>query len=253
MSNGIKDSVLLNLTSSGEDIQGVSHNFSLNFSNLSLNHDTRTRHEMALVSYSMWYSWYNVSSALSNNLFKYNNGSVDRIITIDNGQYGVSDLNSFIKSAMTALGDLADHIKIVGNFNSLKVDLTIVGSYTVTFDGTGLDTLLGFSAGTYTVGVSSSDVQPNITNSIDAVQIHSSLVSPTSNLINNKQSSCIHQFTPQSGPGSNLSSEIKSLIYVPMTNLGSIHFASFSIKDNLGRSLDLNGEAVSLVFHIREI
>jgi hypothetical protein len=251
MSNS-KDSVLLNITSSGLGVNGPSHDFNINFSNLALNHDSRTRHEIALVSYSLWYSWYNVSADLGNNIFKYNNGTTARVITIDDGQYGVSDLNSYIKAAITAFGDVADNIKIVGNYNSLKVDLTIVGSYSVTFDGTGLDTILGFTEGVFIAGTWSSMLVPNITNGIDAIQIHSSLVSPSSNLINNDQSTCLHQFTPQNGPGANLSAEIQSLIYLPMTNLGSIHFASFSIKDNLGRTLDLNGEAVSLVFHIRE-
>lgn len=247
-----KDSVLLNISSSGADINGVSHDFNINFSNLALNHTTTTHHKIALISYSLWYSWFNVSATLGNNLFKYFNGTTNRTITIPDGQYGVSDLNSYIKAQMTLLGDNQDNITIVGNYNSLKVDITIVGSYTVTFDGTGLDILLGFNSQTLSAGVHASDNQPNITNGVDAVQIHTSLVSPTSNLINNTQSTCIHQFTPTSAPGGNLSATIASPIYLSMTNLGTIHFASFSIKDNLGRTLNLNGEQVNLVFHIIE-
>ena len=251
MSN--KDSILLNITSGGNDINGSSHDFNINFSNLGLIHDANTKHEIALISYSLWYSWYNVSVALANNLFKYYNGTTNRTLTIPNGQYGVSDLNSLIKNLILGQGDDPDAITISGNYNTLKVDIIITGSYTVTFDGTGLDRLLGFNSGTLTAGTSSSDVQPDITNGIDAVQIHTSLISPKSNLINNTQSTCLHQFTPQSGPGSNLSATIAYPIYLPMSNSGNVHFSSFSIKDNLGRTLDLNGEQTSFVFHIRSM
>jgi hypothetical protein len=248
-----KDSVLLNITSGGDDINGSSHDFNINFSNLGLIHDANTTHEIALISYSMWYSWYNVSTVLGNNLFKYNNGVTDRILTLPNGQYGVSDLNALIKNQILALSDDPDSITISGNYNTLKVDIVITGSYSVTFDGSGLQNLLGFTEGIFIAGTWSSQNQPDITNGIDAVQIHTSLISPKSNLINNTQSTCIHQFTPQSGPGSNLSATISYPIYLQMNNAGNVHFSSFSVKDNLGRSLDLNGEQTSFVFHIRSV
>jgi hypothetical protein len=152
------------------------------------------------------------------------------------------------------LGDDPTQITIAGNFNSLKVDITILGSYTVTFDGsTGLGKILGFGEGIITAGVNSSIFQPNITNSVDAVQIKTSLVQSSASLINDVQSTAIYQFVPKSGPGTNLSGEISSPIYLPMSNLGSVHSASFQICNNNGGLLNLNNESVSLVFHIKEV
>ena len=253
MNNGRKDSILLHINANIEN-STTTHNFTLPFSNLNLAHDSRRHYQVALLSYSLYYSWYNVSSVLGNNIFRYNNGTTDKTITITDGQYGVSDLNSFIKSAITSLGDDPTQITIAGNFNSLKVDITILGSYTVTFDGiTGLGKILGFGEGIIVAGVNSSTSQPNISNSVDAVQIKTSLVQAASSLINDVQSTAIYQFVPKSGPGTNLSGEISSPIYLPMSNLGTIHSAGFQICDNNGNLLDLNNESVSLVFHIKEV
>ena len=253
MNNGRKDSILLHINANIEN-STTTHNFTLPFSNLNLAHDSRRHYMVALLSYSLYYSWYNVSSVFSNNIFRYNNGTTDRIITITDGQYGVSDLNSYIKSAITGFGDDPTQITIAGNFNSLKVDITILGSYTVTFDGiTGLGKILGFGERILVAGVHSSTSQPNISNSVDAVQIKTSLVQAAASLINDVQSTAIFQFVPKSGPGTNLSGEISTPIYLPMSNLGTIHSAGFQICDNNGNLLDLNNESVSLVFHIKEV
>ena len=254
MNNGRKDSILLHINANIENSTST-HNFTLPFSNLNLAHDSRRHYQVALLSYSLYYSWYNVASIFGNNKFKYNNGTTDRIITISDGQYGVSDLNSFVKSAITSLGDDATKISFTGNFNSLKVDLVIGSGYTVTLDSTTIALLLGFtqSATPKAVGTYSSDIQPNISNSVDAVQIKTSLVQAASSLINDVQSTAIYQFVPKSGPGTNLSGEISTPIYLPMSNLGTIHSASFQICDNNGNLLDLNNESVSLVFHIKEV
>lgn len=254
MNNGRKDSIILHINSNSGN-STTTHNFSLPFSNLNLSHDSRRHYQIALLSYSLYYSWYNVSATLGNNKFKYNNGGVNRVITIVDGQYGVSDLNSFVKAAISLLGDDSTKISFTGNFNSLKVDLVIGTGYTVTLDSTTIGALLGFtpSATPKTAGTYSSDVQPNITNSVDAVQVKTSLVQASSSLINDVQSSAIYQFVPKSGPGTNLSGEISTPIYLPMSNLGTIHSASFQICDNNGNLLDLNNESVSLVFHIKEV
>ena len=246
------NSLLVNISTSSLENISQTHNFSVNFSNLEFDRDKK--YMISLLNYSLWYSWYNISSGQSNNLFNYNNGVTGRVITIPDGQYGVSDINSIIKAQMTLLGDDQDAISITGNFNTLKVDITIVGAYTVSFSGAAndLSTILGFTEGAYSAGVNSSQNQVNITNSIDAININTSLIDSNSNLLNDNHSNCIYQFVPQSGPGSNLSERISYPIYLPLNSHGNIYNVQFSITDQAGNILDLNGEQVSLSFHIKE-
>lgn len=246
------NSLLVNISTSSLENISQTHNFSVNFSNLEFNRDKK--YMIALLNYSLWYSWYNISSAQNNNLFNYNNGVTGRVITIPDGQYGIADLNSIIKAQMTLLGDDQDAITITGNYNTLKVDITIVGAYTVSFSGAAndLSTILGFTEGAYSAGVNSSQNQVNITNSIDAININTSLIDSNSNLLNDNHSNCIYQFVPQSGPGSNLSERISYPIYLPLNSHGNIYNVQFSITDQAGNILDLNGEQVSLSFHIKE-
>ena len=246
-------SLLVNISTSSLQNISQTHNFSVNFSNLEFDRDKK--YQIALLNYSLWYSWYNISNALNNNKFNYNNGVTGRELTIPDGQYGIADLNSNIKAQMTLLGDDQDAITITGNYNTLKVDITIVGAYNVAFAGAGgddLSTILGFTEGAYSAGVNSSQLQANITNGVDALNINTSLIDSNSNLLNDNHSSCIHSFVPQSGPGSNLSERISYPIYLPLNSHGNIYNVQFSITDQAGNILDLNGEQVSLSFHIKE-
>ncbi len=47
------------------------HNFSTSFEDFTLIGDTEQRYEIALVSAAIWYSWYNVSAELGNDIFSY--------------------------------------------------------------------------------------------------------------------------------------------------------------------------------------
>ena len=245
-------SLLVNISTSSLDNITDTHNFSVNFSNLEFNRDKE--YQIALLNYSMWYSWYNISSALGNNKFYYYNGATNRTITLPDGQYGISDINSYIKSQITLLGDNQDNITITGNYNTLKVDIVVVGSYTVTFGANSLYIILGFNnAQVLTAGTTASPNQPNVTNGVDALNINTSLIDSNSNLLNDNHSSAIFSFVPQSGPGSNLNERIAFPIYLPLNAHGNIYNVQFSVSDQNGNILDLNGEQVSLSFHIKEI
>jgi len=245
-------SLLVNISTSSLDNITDTHNFSVNFSNLEFNRDKE--YQIALLNYSMWYSWYNISTDLGNNKFYYYNGTTNRSITLPDGQYGISDLNSYIKAQITLLGDNQDNITITGNYNTLKVDIVVVGTYTVTFGANSLYIILGFNnAQVLTAGTTASPNQPNVTNGVDALNINTSLIDSNSNLLNDNHSTCIYQFVPQSGPGSNLNERISYPIYLPLNAHGNIYNVQFSISDQNGNILDLNGEHVSLSFHIKEI
>jgi hypothetical protein len=65
-----------------------------------------SNHALAVSNVSMFYSWYNISTSLQNNIFQYtwsNDGTaVDNTytITIPNGTWNISDINGFLQNEM---------------------------------------------------------------------------------------------------------------------------------------------------------
>ena len=88
-----KRTLYLNSRKSG----GRSENFSVNYTPpIELDYDKH--YEIGMESCYLWYSWYNISSALGNNIFVYHNGRAKASITIPDGSYNIDDLNTVVKS-----------------------------------------------------------------------------------------------------------------------------------------------------------
>ena len=250
--SSIKHSLSLNFSTTNLPAGTSTHDFQISFPSLEL--DRNHEYEIALTSYNIWYSWYNVSSTLGNNQFDYNDGTGNVTYTIANGQYSVSQLNSAMRALVVANGKTPD-FNFVANYSTLKVDLSIGAGHTIAWTASScIYTLFGFTAPlTYTgATTASSQTQPNISNGVDAINITTDLIDTRSNILNDKWSNVIYQVTPQVGPGSLISANIANPIYLPLNTLGNIHSARFTITDQNGNILDLNGETVSLSFHIKE-
>ena len=62
------------------------------------------RCKLALSHLSVYYSWYNITAAYGNNVFSYNwptsTGYLPYSVTIPDGNYGLSDLSSYLQYAM---------------------------------------------------------------------------------------------------------------------------------------------------------
>ena len=140
-------------------------------------------HDIALAVLNIYYSWYNITSALSNNTFSYvwynNGGSITKAITIPDGYYSISDLNAYLQSVMVdnghylkdSVGDYVYYLEVVENSTYYGVELrsypiptALPANYTnpalITFPAvattpqwiipnTNIQDLLGFDAGTY--------------------------------------------------------------------------------------------------------
>jgi hypothetical protein len=251
--NGKKDSILLNVSTTNLNVLKT-HDFAVQYSNLAL--DINKNYQVALISYSLYYSWYNIFAGV-NNKFQYSpdGGANYYAVFLTAGNYGIDNINTEIKRLVTANGHNADNISIVGNFTTLKVDITLSNNYFVDMGlADGLNTILGFSSQVITLqGTTSGDLKPNVSNNVDAVQIHSSIVDFKSNLTNDAFSTCLHQFVPKASVGSNLANEISSPIYLPLSVNGKINNIYYSIRDQTGNLLDLNDESVNLSLHIMEI
>lgn len=59
-----------------------------------------SNHAIAVSSITMYYSWYNISTALQNNTFQYTWDGTTFTITLPNGTYNISDINAFLQNQM---------------------------------------------------------------------------------------------------------------------------------------------------------
>jgi len=245
--------VLIKLDSSKVSEEG--EDFSINFNNLEL--DNKYNYEVALVRSSIWYSYYNISSDFANNTLRYNNGSVWKNVTFDEGIYSVGDINTFLQNTMKANGDSTVSngvdvfsITLTPNFTTLKVDVTISNSYQLDFTTSLLRELLGFTS--IIVSSSQSGANPaDITRGINSLVIKNSLV--TESYDNGASSDILYSFVPNVSPGSLINIEPVTLIYLPINTNNYIHNIRMTLHDNKGRLVKLNGEHVFYLLDIRKI
>ena len=214
-------------------------------------------YEVALVGYSVWNSIKNISVENQNNTLRINPGTgsfVDIIIT--DGIYGISELNGVIKKALSGLGHDPLKFSIVGNFNSLKVDMVIgTGGWQVDFSAANsLYKILGFDNILYLEGSYSSPNKPNITNDIDSLSINSSLVDTRYNLSNDRKNDSLYVI-PIDAPSGGLMSRIISYpIYKRMQHGPDLRYIDIRITAQDGITpVNLHNESVSLTIHIREM
>ena len=251
------DSILLNINTHDLNISNTS-NFSIQFDALQL--DRNSDYHIALVSYNIPYSWYNISASQGNNQFRYSRdaGVSFRTLIVPDGNYGVEDLNLEIDALIVADGGATGKILFYADYNSLRVDLEITDvNYQVDFrdaNSNNFRTILGFADQLYIgVGVSRAPNPANITNNIDSVSINCSIVDSGSVLLNNRQSSSLFHITDyQSGPGSYLTGRPSNPIYLPINVAGNIHNLTISIRDQSDRIINLNGENITLSMHIKK-
>ena len=95
----------------------VTHNFSVSMENqLSFNRDHE--YEMALLRYDIYNSIKNISAENLNNQIKIDPATGTFVtITITDGVYSISELNTAIKTKINALGYDANNFSIIGDFN----------------------------------------------------------------------------------------------------------------------------------------
>ena len=229
------------------------HNFTISYNNFVIPYEKN--YEIALVQYSMPYSWHNISSKYNNNILTYttNNGSSYQTLTISNGNFSVEELQDYISAQ---LGN--NSIFFQANFNTGRVELVLDPNFGVDFSAANsFRTILGFNSSivlnsTASPTTNSATNNADINRGIEAISIHTDLVDPKNSLLNDKFSSSCFSFVPKTAPNTILAENISNPIYVGVSIHGQVNNISFSIRDNLGNLVDLEGESVTLTFHIRE-
>jgi len=254
------DSILLNINTNDLNITNT-HDFEIRFDALQLDHNAD--YHIALVSYNIPYTWYNISAAQANNQFRYSpDAGVNYYnLTIPDGNYGVDDLNTELQTLIVSNGHAADKIVISGDYNSMRVDLEILEvAWRVDFqdaNSNNFRNILGFNSAEYSGAVNTifrAENRANISNDIDSVSINCSIVDTGSILLNNRQSSSLYHITDYgAGAGSYLTARVPYPVYLPINIKGNIHNIHISIRNQSDQIIDLNGEHIVLSLHLKKM
>jgi len=240
------DTYLLNISTTNL-IGQPTHDFTINYTHIQLN--PNKDYVLGLKNYSLWYSWFNVSSENNNNNFRYSrdNGATYSTLIIPDGNYSLDNLNTKINALIFTDGGVKNSIVFSANYNTLRVELTLASGYQVDFiANNSLKSLLGFDSFIYTSPFTSAPNPANITNSVDAININCSLLNSSQNLLNDTPSQTLIQFVPSTSVGSNLAAQVSQITFLPITNSGNINSMRIFITDQNLNILNLNGENVSI-------
>jgi hypothetical protein len=210
---------------------------------------------IALDKAALWYSYPNVSATSYDNAkFTYYNGSAWKDVTIDEGNYSISDLNTAIQAAITAQGDTGTNIAFVPNFNTQKVEVQFLSSYEWDPSTSQMYLLFGFSdaqaAGPISVNTVSDNIA-NVTNGITSLYIKTDLLEQS--FQNTSGGQVIYSFLPDGPPGSIIDIDPPERVYVQLRKNYEIQNIRIYVQDNLNRTIDFRGDSTSYTFHLKGV
>lgn len=219
--------------------------------------DPEKSHKIAVDRLSMTYSWFNIKNGYKNNKIKYtHDGSTWQTITFTDGMYSYTDLNDYIHQYMDqkshhstdSNGKKTYSINLTFILSTYRVLVSLGGSYQLDLRGTNFGELIGFDKKLVTSTEYGTKL-PNITNSIDVLNINTNLV--TDSIVNGRSTNTIAVV-----PTDNLTRsypftfEPKRTLYCKVSST-IIDEIRFDITDSIGRPVDLNGVDwfMSLILH----
>lgn len=216
------------------------------------------QYEVCLSNMTASYSWHNIENSRNNTLIKYSvdNGTTWKNIQFIDGIYSYSDINNYIHDVMFTNGDYT----VVGGLNVFDINLdfsltsflctfTLTGTYQLDLYTSNFGSLLGFDTLLLTTTTSSSKF-PNITNSIESIYIHCSLINES--IVDGEYGDVIFVFSTSTLNRSySFEKEPSNLIYHKL-NSNIIQSIRMSFTDNANRLIDLNSISTSYTLLIRE-
>ena len=231
--------------------------FTIRF-NPSLKLDPGMKHELALESLSMIYSWYNIGRDYSNNTIKYSTdkGNSWETITFVDGMYSYSDINDYIHQYMeqknhhtTDKGIKKFGINLTFILTTYKVLLSITSdNYWLDLRGTEFGDLIGFDKKIVKKTEYGAKL-PNITNSINQININTSAIKDS--IVDGRNTDTIAVV-----PTDNLTRsfpftfEPRRLTFCPVSS-HEISNMRIYLTDSKGRPVDLNDIDRSMVLILR--
>ena len=256
--------MLFNLTSE----RGNGHDFTIDMSS-STNFEAGN-YEIALISAMVNYGWHNISSAIGNNILKYRITAMTEWIEtiIPDGTYGVSALDSYLKSIMrtaghynagtderaTATTDDIYYLSITGNESTGKIVINVSNNYQIDLSASLIYQTLGYNAETI-LSTNANHEAPNtgdFNRNVNQIQIRTNLLHPQASNVNGKPAQVIYAFNPFGMPYSFMNVVPSVPIYLPM-NGRSISSINIKITDQDGNKLTTANERTSVVLNVRKV
>lgn len=199
-------------------------------------------YEVALLGFNIWFSWHNISHEYMNNVLKFYNGTNWQTIVLPNGFYTIELINYFLKSIEN---------KVVFDVNEItsRCILKLKPGYKIDFSEGKLNEILGFEAKIIDKTDTEGKFPINITNGIDRILIHCSLVEKS--YLRNVKSDVIYSFVPETPPSSLITINPNPPIYLPVRENKLIHTIRMQITDQRNRPLNLNNEPVTYMLYLR--
>ena len=204
-----------------------------------------TNYEITLLNASMYYSWTNISADQGNNIFIYNNGTTDMTVPIPDGNWTLGELSDILPSEIT--------ISPVFAIQSVRISIT--GGYSLKFlTGTPYH-LLGFNLNQILNSpVNDAPNRADITNGVDNILIHCSLVNDENTFVNGKQANLLYTIPAMSVPTGTYFNAVNdnNAYSIP---LNTTKIASFRIwlTDQDNRPINNMGERSNYTLLITEV
>ena len=205
--------------------------------------DENMKHEIAIDSVMMTYSWHNITENYQNNKIKYSHdGGVNwETINFVAGMYSYKDLNEYIHEYMIRENHATEKtypINIQFVLSTYRVYIELDNNYQVDLRKTNFGNLIGFDEKIITSSEYGAKL-PNISNSVDKINIHSDIIrnSILSGYSDNQLAVIPTNNLTRSSP---FKFEPRRLLFneVSKTQLDEMRFY---LTDALGRPIDLNG------------
>ncbi|XP_073995552.1 uncharacterized protein [Rhodnius prolixus] len=202
--------------------------------------DVGDDYSIGLLSFQSYNSIPNIIEGV-NNLFHYG----DNVISLPTGTYEVEAIARYLKSHINS----ADSLKLKGNTNTLKVELTCTQPVYFNKEHS-IGPLLGFTKHEVLEKM-------NTHKSDEIVQIHSvNTVAINCNIAsgsyrNGKPGHTIYEFSPIVPPGFKIVQEPSPVIYFPV--IGEvINNISLVITDQNQNLVDFSGETITIRLHLKK-
>ena len=142
------------------------------------------------------------------------------------------------------------YITLIPNYSTLKLDIEITNNnYYIDFNQGDLNELLGFDKIIITQNESGNNTV-DITRGVNSISIHCSIIEGSYE--NSVAGNVIYSFSPNLSPGSLLNIEPTNRIYLPLNVSSNIYNINMRLTDQQNRPINLNGENVVYLLHLRE-
>jgi hypothetical protein len=209
-------------------------------------------YELGLGELTMTYSWNNISAAQGNNTIGYRTAidNSSKYVTIPDGNYTLSNINSVFQQAINSNGDVGTNISISSNFQTIKTNVLLSNGYCLDLTVGSLYVLLGFTSGVLisTQGVTASPNDGNIT-TVNTVLVHCNLI--TGNYYNGVNSDILYAFPPAYLPGSLIAITPLPVVFNRISQQ-SIYNIRLYITDDSNQILNLNSQPVTITLYLRQ-